>query len=65
MYDFFINKLNKAEHFYIDRTFIYPSEFKKLLVILYYDNEKNKRFTGLFELNKKSERKVIIIYLIK
>lgn len=54
--DFFLKKLIKAEHFYIDGTFIYPSEFKQLLVILYHDREKNKRFPGLFALtNKKHE----------
>ena len=54
--DFFIKKLIKAEHFYIDGTFIYPSEFKQLLVILYHDREKNKRFPGLFALtNNKHE----------
>ena len=54
--DFFINKLIKAEHYYIDGTFIYPSEFKQLLVILYHDKEKNKRYPGLFALtNNKHE----------
>ena len=56
MSDFFINKLNKEKYFYIDRTFISPFEFKQLLVIIYYDSEKNKRFPGLFALtNNKHE----------
>ena len=55
--DYFIKKLYKSEHFYIDGTFIYPSDFKQMIVILYFDNEKRKRFPGLFALmnNKKEE----------
>ena len=55
--DYIIKKLYKSEHFYIDGTFIYPSDFKQMIVILYFDNEKRKRFPGLFALmnNKKEE----------
>ena len=48
--DYFIKKLNKSEHYYIDGTFIYPSDFRQMIVILYYDNEKQKRFPGLYAL---------------
>ena len=41
--DYFIKKLNKAEHFYIDGTFIYPQDFKQLIVILYLEENINKR----------------------
>ena len=48
--------LNKSEHYYIDGTFIYPSDFRQMIVILYYDNEKQKRFPGLYALiNNKQE----------
>ena len=46
--DFFINELNKSEHWYIDATFIYPPGFKELIVILYIDKDTNKRFPGMF-----------------
>ena len=36
---YFIKKLRDSDHFYIDGTFIYPSGFKQLIVILYYDNK--------------------------
>ena len=32
--DYFIKKLNTAKHFYIDGTFVYPKDFKQLIVIL-------------------------------
>ena len=55
--DYFIKKLNKAEHLYIDGTFIYPQDFKQLIVILYLDENINKRMPGLFALiNNKKER---------
>ena len=46
--DFFINELNKSEHWYINATFIYPFGFKELIVILYIDKDTNKRFPGMF-----------------
>ena len=33
VYDYFIKKLIKSEHFYIDGTFIYPADFKQIIVI--------------------------------
>ena len=54
--DFFIKKLRDAPHYYIDGTFIYPSGFNQLLVVLYYDENKNKRYPGTFILiNNKTE----------
>ena len=54
--DYFIKKLNNATHFYIDGTFIYPPDFKQLIVILYYDNIIKKRMVGLFaSINNKKE----------
>ena len=56
IYSYFIRKLRAAEHFYIDGTFVFPNGFKQLLVILYKDNNKNKRFPGAFALiNNKKE----------
>ena len=54
---FLINKLIKEEHYYIDGTFNYSSEFKQLLVIIYHDKEKNKRFPGLFALTNNKHKK--------
>ena len=53
--DYFINKLNISKHFYIDETLVFPKGFKQLIVILYLDENVNKRFSGLFALinNKK------------
>ena len=53
---YFIRKLRAAEHFYIDGTFVFPHGFKKLIAILYKDNNKNIRFPGAFALiNNKNE----------
>ena len=61
--DYFIKKLNTALHFYIEGTFIYPSEFKQLIVILYYDKGINKRMAGLFALiNYKKENGYIYLF---
>ena len=54
--DFYIKKMSESPHFYIDGTFVYPSDFKQLIVILYYDLKFNKRFPGVFALiNNKTE----------
>ena len=55
--DYFIKKLNTAKHFYIDGTYVNSKDFKQLIVILYVDENLNKKFPGLFALinNKKEE----------
>ena len=54
--DFYIKKMAESPHFYIDGTFVYPSDFKQLIVILFYDIYINKRIPGLFALiNNKTE----------
>ena len=55
--DYFIKKLSFSTHFYIDGTFIFPKDFKQLIVILYYDDLLKKRFPGMYALinNKKEE----------
>ena len=55
--DYFIEKLSSSPHYYIDGTFIFPKDFKQLIVILYYDEELRKRFPDLYALinNKKEE----------
>ena len=46
----------ESPHFYIDGTFVYPSDFKQLIVILFYDIYINKRIPGVFALiNNKTE----------
>ena len=53
---YFIRKLRAAEHFYIDGAFIFPRDFKQLIVILYKDNNKNneagylKLFTPIYKI---------------
>ena len=55
--NYFIKKLNQAEHLYIDGTFIFPPGFIQLIVILYRDDNSGVRYPGLFALinNKKFE----------
>ena len=55
--NFFIRKLNQANHWFIDGTFVYPSDFSQLIVILYRDIDNWKNYPGLFALinNKKKE----------
>ena len=55
--NFFIKKIQKAKYFYIDSIFIYPPDFKQLIVILYRDKNSRKRFPDLYCLinNKKQE----------
>ena len=55
--NYFINKISNAEHIYIDGTFLYPSGFNQLIVILYRDDNSGVRYPGLFALinNKKYE----------
>ena len=48
--NYFIKKLQQAEHFYIDRTFMHPKGYKQYIVILYYRKKANKRNPGLFAL---------------
>ena len=48
--DYFINKLNTLKHFYIDGTFVFPKGFKQLIVILFLDENINKRFPGYLHL---------------
>ena len=49
-------KSKRNTHFYIDGTFIYSPGFQQLLVVLYYDDKKNKRYKGAFVLiNNKTE----------
>ena len=55
--NFFIRKLNTSKHWYVDGTFVYPKDFSQLIVILYKDENLNRRFPGLYALinNKKYE----------
>ena len=55
--DYFVKKLDKSMHLYIDWTFIHPQDFKKLMVLLYLEENINKRMPGLFVLiNNKKEK---------
>ena len=40
--------MQNSKHFYIDGTFIFPSDFSQLIVILFYENNINKRYPGAF-----------------
>ena len=45
-----------SPHLYFDATFIQPKDFSQLLVVLYYDNEINKKCPGAYILlNNKYE----------
>ena len=58
IYRFFLLNIELVEHFDIDETFVFPHELKQLIIILYKDNDKNKRFPGAFALiNNKIEAK--------
>ena len=61
--DYFIRKLNTSKHFYIDETCVFPKGFRQLIVLLYLDENVNKRFSGLFTLinNKKEEGYIILL----
>ena len=61
--DYFIKKLNRSKHFYIVGTFVFPKGFKQLIVILYLDENVNKRFSGLFTLKIIKKMKDTIYYL--
>ena len=61
--NYFIKKLRVSEHFYIDGTFVYPSGFRQLIVILFYENKRCKRYPGLFALiNNKTENGYIELF---
>ena len=55
--NYFIKKVKLASHIYIDGTFLYPKDFKQLIIILYRNDESGIRYPGLFALinNKKYE----------
>ena len=65
--NYFIKKLNAAEHIYIDGTFIFPPGFKQFIVILYRDETSGKRYPGLYALinNKKFEGYKLLFEKIK
>ena len=60
--NFFIRKLNQTNHWFIDRTFVYPSDFSQLIVILYRDINNWKNYPGLFALINNKKRRVIKCY---
>ena len=43
-----MKKLQNANHYYIDRTFVRPSGFTQLLVILFYDISTKSRYPGAY-----------------
>ena len=54
---FQIKKILTAPHLYFDCTFIYPKDFIRLLIVLYFDNDIKKRAPGCYILlNNKSEK---------
>lgn len=56
--NYFIRKLQKAVHYYIDGTFIRPVGYQQMIVILYYDEEHKKRFPGVYALINNKNLKV-------
>ena len=65
--NYFINKIFKAEHIYIDGTFLFPPGFIQLIVILYRDENTGIRYPGLYALinNKKLEGYKILFNIIQ
>lgn len=43
---FFIKQIQKTKHIYIDGTFVFPCEFKQLIIILFYDFNTGARYPG-------------------
>ena len=63
--NYFINKMAKAEHIYIDGTFLYPPGFIQLIVILYRDENTVIRYPGLYALINNKKLEVIKYYSIE
>ena len=60
MSPFQVNKIINSPHLYFDGTFVFPPGFMQMLIILYYDNEINKRAPGAYILlNNKKEKSYI------
>lgn len=56
MSDFHINRIINSSHLYIDGTFITTKDYYQVLVIMYYDNNSQKKIPGCFILiNNKYE----------
>ena len=56
MSPFQIRRIAKSKHLYFDCTFVYPKEFMQLIVILYFDDDIQKRAPGCYILiNNKTE----------
>ena len=54
--DYFIKKLRASKHWYIDGTWVYPSGFRQLIIILYIDDKNGKRYPVVFSLiNNKTQ----------
>ena len=48
--NYFIKKLRNVKHWYMDGTWIYTKEFKKLIIMSYYYEIGKKRFPWLYAL---------------
>ena len=60
---FQINKIINP-HLYFDGTFVFPSGFMQMIIILYYDNEIKKRAPGAYILlNNKKEKSYIKVLI--
>jgi len=60
---FFIKQLQKTRHIYIDGTFVFPCEFKQLIVILFYESITEARYPGAYILlNSKYYQSYLIAF---
>ena len=60
---FFIKQLQNSVHFYIDGTFIFPQDFKQLIVVLYYDSITNAKYPGAYILiNSKLFQSYLLVF---
>ena len=48
VFTIFYEKITKCSHYYIDGTFVRPSGFSQLLVILFYDISTKSRYPGAY-----------------
>jgi len=56
MSPFQIRRMAKSKHLYFDCTFVYPKDFSQLIIILYFDDDIQKRAPGCYILiNNKTE----------
>ena len=59
--------MRQSRHFYFDGTYVATKEFYQLLILMYYDDNSNKKIPGVYILiyNKLEKGYTIILNSIK